>query len=415
MFPSLRKNIDSSRAGASPVSSRASLALTPLVLLIGSLFSTSAFADLSDTLHPYLATSINYDDNLLRLSDAELAGSDGGSDTYKTVIGGVLLERPIGRQLIKAQAKFSRVTFNRYSQLDYSGKDLSAEWKWQVGNHFDGHLGGIYVQTLAPFSDFHDDEKNLRTKRVEYADGDWRFHPSWQLHTGFRREEYTYDLTTQRINNRKEDRSEAGIDYLASSGSKVGILLRQVKDTYPTQSSTAGNDFQQDEINLNVYWALSGTTNVLFVGGHVNRKHTNGDTRETGGTNGRLIANWQPLGKVQFTGMAWREFGAAENTVVQSALSKGASIAATWNATAKIKVQALLSRENRDFTPLSGLVDITGLSDSTNIANLGLTYHPWRNGEISINAFHTSRDGSVSAGTTTYSSNGASLNASVQF
>jgi hypothetical protein len=199
MFPSLRKNIDSSRAGASPVSSRASLALTPLVLLIGSLFSTSAFADLSDTLHPYLATSINYDDNLLRLSDAELAGSDGGSDTYKTVIGGVLLERPIGRQLIKAQAKFSRVTFNRYSQLDYSGKDLSAEWKWQVGNHFDGHLGGIYVQTLAPFSDFHDDEKNLRTKRVEYADGDWRFHPSWQLHTGFRREEYTYDLTTQRV------------------------------------------------------------------------------------------------------------------------------------------------------------------------------------------------------------------------
>jgi exopolysaccharide biosynthesis operon protein EpsL len=415
MFPSLRKNIDSSRIGRYPAPSKTTLTLTPLVLLIGALFSTPALADLSDTLHPYLATSVNYDDNLLRLSDTELASRDGASDTYRTVVGGLLLERPIERQFIKAQAKFSKVSFDRFSQLDYSGKDLSAEWKWQLGNHFDGHLGGVYVQTIAPFSDFHDDEKSLRTRRMKYFDGNWRFHPSWQVHTGFQQEEYNYELTSQRFNNRQENRSEAGIDYLAPSGSKVGLLLRRVKDEYPVQLASFSSDFQQDEVDLNVFWALSGETNVMFVGGYVKHKHTQGEAREVGGVNGRVIANWQPLGKLQFTGMAWREFGAAENTIVQSALSKGASIASIWNATAKIKVQALLSRENRDFTPLSGLVDVSGLTDSTRMATLGVTYHPWRKGEISLNAFHTSRDGSVSGGTTTYSANGASLNASVQF
>ena len=94
------------------------------VALIGSLLSTPA---LSDTLQPYVSAGIAHDDNLLRLPDEQARLNNRGGDTYRSVIGGLNLERPIGRQVFSGIAEFTSVKFDRYSQLDYSGKNLKGE------------------------------------------------------------------------------------------------------------------------------------------------------------------------------------------------------------------------------------------------------------------------------------------------
>lgn len=65
--------------------------LGALSLLIGAAFSTAVHAEISDTIHPFLRTSIAYDDNLLRLSEFPGQTPD-LSDTSRTVQGGFLFE-----------------------------------------------------------------------------------------------------------------------------------------------------------------------------------------------------------------------------------------------------------------------------------------------------------------------------------
>jgi exopolysaccharide biosynthesis operon protein EpsL len=391
------------------------------VALIGSLFSVPALAELSDTLHPFVSASINHDDNLFRLSDDRLRLIDGGADTYRSVIGGLNFKRPVERQLFSGTAKFSRVNFDRNSQLDYTGKDLSGEWRWFLAAHFDGHIGGSYKQVLASFSDFHSDQLNVRVTKTQYADGTWRFHPSWQLRTGYTNDRYTYDLVSERNNDRTEEAGMAGVDYLAASGSTIGFQFRRLKGSYPYQQSLGAgfdNGYVQQEEKINILWLATGSTQVMFLGGWVQRKHNFQADRDDIGTNGRLIVNWAPVERVNLVAQTWREFGAIEGALVNSALSKGASGGATWDFSAKIQAVANLKHEKREFTPFSGagvLLSSASLSDSSNLASVGLVYKPLRSISLQASAFRDRRSGSAAAGTNSYKANGASFNASVQF
>src|SRR5471032_807627 len=142
-------------AAAAPAGGR-----TVLALLIGSLVAGRAGAAISDTIHPFAALAYSYEDNLLRLPD-DVPAPLGRSDNLTQLQAGFSLDRPIGQQELTAQAKVSKVTFDHYDQLNYTGKDLSAALQWHAFEHFDGHVGGGYSQTLTPFTDFHSSELNL--------------------------------------------------------------------------------------------------------------------------------------------------------------------------------------------------------------------------------------------------------------
>jgi exopolysaccharide biosynthesis operon protein EpsL len=410
-----------------------------LACLIGTAFSLPVMAQigptsttpvltpqLDDNFHPFVSAAINYDDNLLRLSDDQRGQYDGGSDTYKTEQAGVAFNGQVGRQILTGDARVSKVSFDRFSELDYTGKDFESVLNWFVGEHLSGHAGFIYSQSLSAFTDFHSDQRNLRTKRKEYVDAAYRFHPSWQVRGGFSRESVDYELLEDNIYDVTEDITSIGIDYLASSSSRIGFQLRKVKDSYP-QSQVIGNTvldngFVQDEAKIDILWAVTGSTQVLFLGGWVKRKHDVFTSRDDSGTNGRLIVNWAPRERVQITAAAYREFGSAEGVFINSALIKGESISATWATTAKTSIVGTLKHEKRDFAIFSdpGVLVPAGLpadafTDSSRTATLGFNYMPVPQITLGINVFHEARSGSIAADSNSYRAKGISFNASGQF
>lgn len=377
-----------------------------------------AMAELSDTLHPFVALNYTHDDNLLRLADGVSGPGGVRSDNIRQIQAGLLLERPIGRQILTGQAKLSKVSFDHFNQFDYDGKDLLAALEWHLGNQFDGHVGASYAQTLTPFTDFHTDERNLRVQRREYVDGGWRFHPSWRVYAGFTRDRFTYDLQEQRFNDRTEDATQVGIDYLPSTRSRVGIVLRRLKGAYANHRFIGGFDidegYVQNEVKANIYWYLGAVTQIQFLGGWVERKHDFFTQRDANGANGRLVVAWQPLGKVRFTGTAWREFTAVESNLVSNSLNKGVSVGAVWDATAKLQANAQLRREKRDFNATSGNSFTIDASDNSRTASLGLTYFPKPLVQLGVSVLRDVRSGSPLV-TGNYSANSVSVNASAQF
>lgn len=387
--------------------------------MLGSLSSVPALAD---TFHPYISAGVNYEDNLFRLPDDQLQTAGSNSDTYRSVIGGVSFERPVSRQIFTGTAAFSSMKFDRNSQLDYVGKDVNGEWHWFVAAHFEGHIGASYSQALAPFADFHSQERNLRVYKKQYVDGSWRFHPSWRWRNSYDRNQYLYSLAAQRVNDRTDDSVISGIDFLAASGSTVGFQLRHLKDSFPNGqpigASAYSNGYVQNEAKLNVLWLASGTTQVTFLGGWVQHKQNALVERTDSGTNARLIVTWTPLGRLRLVGQTWHEFSAIDGALVNSALSTGASVDATWDLSEKVQGLASARRETRNLSQVTGTVEQLGsgsLGDSSKYATVGLAYKPLRNLTLKISAFRDQRSGSVVAGTTSYKANGASINAIQQF
>lgn len=388
-------------------------------LIGGASCSLPAVAALNDTISPFIATSYSYDDNFFRLDD-DVRGINGQrSDSSRQVQAGFIVNRPIGRQILTGQAKWSRVYFDHFDQLDYSGKDFLADLEWHIANHLEGHAGVSYTQTLTPFSDLQTTDRNLRTVRREYLNGAWRFHPSWRVRAGFSRERYAYDLITQRISNRQEDSTELGLDYLQSGGSRIGMQLRHLKGSYPERAGLAAfgveQGYEQDEVKANIYWFASGITQVQLLGGWVKRKNQVFTGRDSSGANGRVTVYWAPLGKVRFTGSVWHEFAAVENSLVSSSLNNGASIAAAWDISAKVRMDAQFRRQKRDFSAATGTVLPGDIADSTRTTTVGLTYAPRPNIQLSVNAFHDARVGAPIINTGSYRAKGVSFSASGQF
>ncbi len=374
-------------------------------------------AQISDTIHPYVLASINHDDNLLRRSDTE-AGQFG--DTYKSTEAGLLFERPFGRQVLTGRANVSKVSFDGFKQLNYTGKNLEATLEWHLGNYWQGHLGSTYGQTLAPYADFNTQERNLRVIRHDFFDASWLVHPSWQLRSAWSRDRYIYDLPSQRYNNRTEDVAELGVDFLASSTSRFGVVARQLKGNYTDRhgfnSVLFDSGYVQEEIKANVLWYLSGSSRLQFLGGGVRRKHTILTVRDEQGANGRAIFYWRPTVKLNTTSKLWREFSAVEGSLVNSALNRGASLDLSYEVSAKISMAAATKLERRQFGTLPGVQSLNGnLEDSTRSASIGVNYALLPNIKLAVNATRDSRVGSRAAGTNSFKANGISFNASAQF
>lgn len=390
------------------------------MILAGLMGAGPAWAELSDTVHPFVRLGYSHDNNLLRLSDNEksLYGGD-GSDNFRDATAGVAIERPIGRQLLTGKASVSRVSYDFFEQFDYTGKQAELDLKWMIGNHLSGHVGGSYSQMLSGFTDFRSNERNLRTERRAYADGAWRFHPSWQLIGSYAESRFGYELEAQQPNNRLEKLSAAGFDYVASSGSTFGFQVRRLEGNYPNQLAQGfDNSYTQDEQKINVNWLVSGTTQVLFLGGFVQRKHNTQSVRDDSGTNGRLIVNWAPRSRLTINSQLWREFIATEGLFINNALSKGALVKGTWEVTSKISWDAQAKYNKRDYTSFS----LTGTptnsddaNDSTRTLSSNVTYRPRPNIELVLGAFRDRRSGSVLARTNSYNATGVSFNATAQF
>jgi len=392
----------------------------PLALLLLSAFATiPAGAGPNDALHVYGGVAYGHDDNLLRIPDNVPAFDNTRGDSWWTREGGLIFDKMYSRQRITLVAKLSKTNFDHFKQLDYDGKDLQANWDWQLGNHLEGKVGYSLQQVLAPYTDFSSSERNLRRTRSSYAEGAWRFHSSWRVRTAFQRDKYTYEALSNRFNNRTEDATELELDYLPRSGSTVGLVARRVKGKYPFPRPigpfTFNDSFTQDELKARVKWLATGSTTLDALVGYTRRDQASFGEGRNSGAAGRVNATYQPRGKMIYKASVWRDFAPLESTVVSYTLNKGASIGAQWDATAKISVNADVVYERRSYSARRDFAGSDDLRDSVRTAALRATWHPRPMIQVQGGVAHQERSGSVVLGTGSFKSNSVTLTANAQF
>ena len=393
--------------------------LHPLAILVAVAMSAPvpAGAVPSTPFDLYARIGWAHDDNLLRIADGAPAFDNQRSDSWSTFELGAIYDQTHARQRLLAVAKVSKVSFDHFSQLDYDGKGFQGTWYWQLGNRFSGELGATYEQVLAPYTDFRSDQRNLREQRRSFFKGAWKLHPRWEARTAFSHDRFDYELAVQSFNDRTEDVFELEARYLAPSGSTAGIVLRRIEGDYPNPRPFAlqTDDFTQDELKARVDWKAGGAITVQGLAGYARRRQPSFGSGRTSGANGRLTARYEPVGKLAYRASVWRDFAPLESTLVSYTQNEGASIGATWNASAKIKVEADASYEQRNYEPRSALGLPEELDDSLRTASLKASWAVRRTITLSAAYIHQERSGSPVLGIGDFKANTFAINASAQF
>ncbi|MFC5480644.1 XrtB/PEP-CTERM-associated polysaccharide biosynthesis outer membrane protein EpsL [Massilia suwonensis] len=360
-----------------------------------------------------------HDDNLLRIPDGFPAFDNQKSDSWTTLEFGAVYDKDIARQRLLAVAKVSKVKFQHFRQLDYDGRDLQATWYWQLGNRFSGQLGGSYAQTLAPYTDFPSDERNLRKQRRGFFEGAWKLHPRWEARTAFSRDRFDYELAAQSFNDRTEDVVELEGRYLAPSGSAVGLVLRRIEGSYPNRRpfflGGLNDDFTQNELKARIDWKAGGSMTIQGLLGYARRTQPSFGAGRTSGANGRITALHDQGGKLAWRASLWRDFAPLESRVVSYTLNKGVSVGATWRASAKIQLDADAVYERRDYNARANFNASGGLDDTLRSASLKASWAVRRKLTLSTAWIHQSRSGSPVLGIGNFKANTVALNASAQF
>ncbi len=233
------------------------------------------------------------------------------------------------------------------------------------------------------------------------------------------RDKFSYELTTQRFNNRTEDALEAGFDYLPRSGSSFGLVARRVKGKYQFDrfdgQAFLNESFEQDELKARINWKVTGITTLQALAGHVRRKNASYGPENLSGFNGRVILLMNPRVKLRLTSQAWREFLPIESNIVSFGLNRGASINAAYDASAKVRIDGLLSTERRAFEARETISTRKGLSDSLKQAQLSATWSPRPTIQLSTAYSHHRRSGAAFLGNGSFKANTVSVNANAQF
>ncbi len=364
-----------------------------------------ASAEQGDVLRPYVSYGVTYDDNLLRVNSAADAiasfGSEQTSDTINRATVGIIIDKQISLQRININLELNRDTFNRFSILDNDGRDFSGKWNWHLGNHLEGNLGASYTRSLGTFLEFRQLVRNDRTQNRKFADLAWRFHPSWRLRTSASTYDLENSIAAQRTQNRSEDATEVGVDYLASSGSHVGVQYRQVTGTFPNRQLVGGslvdNGYQQDEASAVVDWWYSGKTRLQLEAGMVKRNHNQVPARDFTGLTGRATLDWAPTGKITLSLAGWRDINAVDDATASFSVNRGVSLTPAWAITSKLALQGKLSYEQRDHAgdPSQVLTAQPRRQDTFRSAMAAVSYTPLQDLQLSFSMQHDERQSNI--------------------
>jgi exopolysaccharide biosynthesis operon protein EpsL len=394
--------------------------LRSLLLLATSLACNGAVAIPGSGLDLYARLGWAHDDNLLRVPDGAPGFDNQRADSWRTGEFGALYDKHYRRQRLSFVARVSRVTFQHFRQLDYTGREWEGNWHWQLGKALSGKLGASAARTLAPYTDFLSNERNLRTQRRRLLDLAWTLHPRWQLRGAFTRDRFDYALPAQAVNNRQEDLAELEGRYVAPGGSALGLVLRRIEGRYPQRRPSGlglaeNADFRQHELKLRVDWKASAATSIEGLAGYARRSQGAFGSGGTRGLNGRLSVQHAPRAKLRLRAAAWREFAPLESELVSHTLNRGLSLGASWTPSTKIALDADLTRERRRYAARSAsdVADVPG--DTLRSASIKASWAVKRKLTLSAALSHQARTGSSLAGTGSFRANTVAVNLSLAF
>lgn len=406
---------------------------TVLALAAGLACTSAAHAQAS----PYamgVSETLEYQSNSTLSQNAQ-----GQSSLVSTTMLNLLLDQPIGRQRLKANAELGVQRFNTTEEWNNHPYRLGAELDWSTVDRWEGELGldtgrQLYRYDQNTADPVLNEEQSTRfwlRARVGVI-------TTWTFETGLTAYRRNLSLASFDRLDQHQWAGEAGVRYRYSPDLGGRLMLRHADGEYPRFLTGESDEFRRNDLELSADWRPSGASLIEARVAFGRESHTQQSSRSADLWTGSLNWRWEPTGKLAFVTTLQRDSdigasrfetvstpttggssdgstGGTTGTTITSdqttdaRLSTTAGLGATWAATAKIQVAARASYTRRNLESDSTSTESRQGHDATTTFSLLVRYSPTRALELGCSVSRQRRSVSDSSlglsfpyGNTTY-------------
>ncbi len=394
------------------------------MMLIGGMPGKSyAVASPDDTLKPYVASGMVYDNNFFRLSDQAdpmlIIGKNDKSEFIKQLTAGFDMDWTISRQHILIKASANQNWFQNFSSLDYTGWNTEAEWNWHLGSNLDGEIGYANIETLGSFSQLNGLINNLQNNQNSFANAAYLFHPNGKVKFGLFRTENQFDDESRQFSNNTEDNAQLDLQYLSPIGNTLGVRVLATDGQYPqreiTSDSTQDNAYTRMNYALTWDWQAGSRTRINGLLGYTQQHHAHFGARDFADIVAELNLSWRAGEKTLLDLSARREIYQAGNQFTSFLLTQGLWFNFTWQPSPKITLKLPMSYQQQQYLGNVGAHTVGFTQQKDNIGNVGLnlTYKPLENISIGLVLNYEKRDSNTPL--SSYETQSAGINLQLSF
>ena len=364
------------------------------VLMVLMMNGTVAKADQDDFFSPFVTGAYSYDSNFFRLQNDQAAldrlGTTDRAASYTILSAGANINWQVSRQRIKAKAEVNRTRFDRYTALDFDGRDTLLQWDWLVGSRLSGDVGVRENVAQGSFVNIQQPVNNLITQRQAFAHGAIQIGAPWKLKFGAQKIDASNSLASFQTQNSNVETYNAGLQYQTRAGSVVEFISEMSNGRYPNRQivglSPVDNTYKQWDNGVAALWQPTGKTTLKGRLNYTSRSYNDVPQRDFSGITGLMSANWQVTEKTGLGLFLYRNVGVIENTTASYSVNRGVALTAAWKATAKVALNLSLQQDRIAYTGDPGFVLATtpARQDKLNSVLLGANYQVLRNTALGL-------------------------------
>lgn len=322
-----------------------------------------------------------WDSNVRRVSTNET------SDLISRVgVGGRYVQRIVGRQSLAADGFVEYRKYDKLDQFDHTAYGFRGQWLWELGNDLAGTASWRRLHRLADIGETGSNIADLIT--ADYFDlaGAYRFAPDFRLTGGIGTSIIQHD--GRDIETTHNYGARGGIEYVSGLGNTIGVELRHSRGDAPVDAILGlgvfdNNEYDQNELAVTLFYALTYELRVRARVGHTERTYTQATGANFSGTTGRGMIEWQPGAKIRFFAEAYREPDPVIDATALYVDRRGVGAGVGWAMSYKLVLTATAVEERRIYKgdPLV----ITGLpqrDETIDVLRLGLGWELARHWQI---------------------------------
>ncbi|HVY06915.1 MAG TPA: outer membrane beta-barrel protein [Burkholderiales bacterium] len=363
-----------------------------------------------------LSGGITYDSNLFRQSDEAGAPTVNGDkdDIVYRVGGGGRYELQASRQTFIAEANVNANKFQNNDNLDNVSDAVKGEWKWQVGNDWNGVLGAGQARYLESFSNFQQNVKDMINEDRIYGSANYLLHSRLKLSVDGYYLDYRHGDDSREVLNYKYNNTAFTVNWLTPALNSVGLQYRTADARYPNDQIVDGvavvNDFHENEYSIVSRWMLSGLSQIDARFGYTERKFDERPFRNFSDPTWRLAWLWQVTAKTAIEFGTWRQLEAFEDLTANFVRITGWSIIPTWSYSQNIAFRGKVAYMDRKYVGDPGIAPVTERrNDKDYIYQVSALWTPLRLTELALTLETGKRTSNVDFADFKYNSIGASV------
>jgi len=362
--------------------------------------TTTVLAEGIIDIKPFVNASVNYDDNVYRISTPERAklilGSSDTSDVIKQIGVGLAVNLRLSRQLVNISSSVNRNSFNRFTSLDNTGRSNALTWNWQFGNDFYGQIGASENVSIAGFNENRIQERNLTTITQKFANINWNLIPDWTLRASGQQLNFENEAQFFSFLDREDSVYELGINYQNPLNTNIGIAYRVLDSSFINRvgffKNALGDENIQKQAVLTASWLPTGKTRLSTRFAQVSLDRKNAIIDGFSGFNQRWGLDHALTGQINLSMAAYKELSPVDDVISTFVETKGISINPVWSLTSKVLLRAGLRLDKQDFIGSAGLtLDNEDRLDDIKEASLGLVYTPTTKSQLQLQYLSSKR------------------------